>query len=790
MQYKSYFVKQQKYLLRLVVWLCLSGLYLPQLQAQFDVTQATYVPGNPFSVGAQETNPEGIAFSNDGRRMFVVGYASDAVSQYELSTPFDIATASFTPATNNPFSIANQSIYPTDIAFSSDGHKMFIVEADDEVNQYELSTAFDITTASFTPATNNPFLGATQGASAPSGITFSSDGRKMFIVDASDEVRQYELSTAFDITTASFTPAANNPISVESQETSSRGITFSADGRKMFIVGHGDNEINQYELSTAFDITTASFTPTTNNPFSVVTQEADPTGIAFSSDGHRMFIVGTENNEVNQYELSIAFDVTTASFTSKNPFSVEGRGYDITFSNDGHRMFIADITNDEVRQYKLSTAFDLTTASFTPTTNNPLSVGAQTSDLLGITFSSDGRKMFIVGGVFGSAEVNQYTLSTAFDITTASFTPATNNPFSVASFDRPEAYEAVPRDIAFSKDGLKMFIIGVKVNQYELTTAFDITTASFTPAANNPFSVGGTSITLSKDGLKMFIAGRGEVSQYALSTAFDITTASFTPTTNNPFSVVAQNGIAFSSDGRRMFMLGEDLVHQYTIAAPEINVQGNGVDIASEDTTPSATDHTSFSDLTTTTRTFTIQNTGTAALNLTGTPIVSIAGSSDFTITTQPSANTIVGGGSLTFEMTYTPNSTGVQTATISIESNDNDERAYTFVVGNEQDTQASVTALEEEQKSSLYIPTLFSSNTTTPFVRGKVEDIKQIKVKVYTTKGQLVFESANKTQLTQTGWTSGGLQVGIYLWTVEGSFTDDTPLNIQGKVRGKLLLY
>ncbi|TGV04606.1 choice-of-anchor D domain-containing protein [Flavivirga rizhaonensis] len=122
--------------------------------------------------------------------------------------------------------------------------------------------------------------------------------------------------------------------------------------------------------------------------------------------------------------------------------------------------------------------------------------------------------------------------------------------------------------------------------------------------------------------------------------------------------------------------------------APEINIQGNSTDIASGDTTPIAGDHTEFgfiANSTTFDRTFTIQNTGTSTLNLTGgTPIIDISGNAAFSILTQPSANTIASGGDLTFVVRFAPTTdvTNAQ-ATISIDNNDTtgSENPYTFVI-------------------------------------------------------------------------------------------------------------
>jgi autotransporter-associated beta strand protein len=118
--------------------------------------------------------------------------------------------------------------------------------------------------------------------------------------------------------------------------------------------------------------------------------------------------------------------------------------------------------------------------------------------------------------------------------------------------------------------------------------------------------------------------------------------------------------------------------------APEINVQGNSNSIVDGDITPATADHTDFGSVswgTTFTRTFTIQNIGTATLNLSGSPFVQLSGSSAFSVTTQPAASTIAAGANRTFIITFTPSAIGTQTATVIIGSDDSDEGTYNFSI-------------------------------------------------------------------------------------------------------------
>jgi len=253
---------------------------------------------NVFSVASQETNPMGIAFNNDGTKMFIVGYDGDNVYEYDLSTGFDVSTASYG---NKNFSVRTQDTIPVGIAFNNDGTKMFIVGYQNaDVNEYALSTGFDVSTAGYT----RNFSVRTQETS-PQGIAFNNDGTKMFIVGFNgDDVNEYALTTGFNLGDVNY----RQNFSIASEETSPQGIAFNGDGTKMFIVGDNGVEVNEYDLSTGFNVSTASYA---NKNFSVASEERSPQGIAFNGDGTKMFIVGDRGVEVNEYDLSTGFDLST-----------------------------------------------------------------------------------------------------------------------------------------------------------------------------------------------------------------------------------------------------------------------------------------------------------------------------------------------------------------------------------------------------------------------------------------------------------------------------------------------
>lgn len=77
-------------------------------------------------------------------------------------------------------------------------------------------------------------------------------------------------------------------------------------------------------------------------------------------------------------------------------------------------------------------------------------------------------------------------------------------------------------------------------------------------------------------------------------------------------------------------------------------------------------------------RTFTVKNIGTNTINLTGTPLVQIIGSSDFTVIQDPSSS-INTNNSSTFKIKFNPSSIGTKTAQVSIASNSDDVSPFLF---------------------------------------------------------------------------------------------------------------
>lgn len=495
------------------------------------------------SIAGYETTPTDVKFSSDGTKMYVLGDTRDAVLQYNLSTPYEPSTAVF-PRKN----VAAEEETPRGVEFKTDGTKMYVIgSTDDDINEYDLSTAWDVTTASYV----QNFSVSAQTGATPSKVRFKDDGTKMYVLSQTNtSVYQYSLSTAWNISTASYDSVS---FSVGSQEAVPNGMFFGDGGTKLYIVGSTSDTVYQYTLSSAWDLSTAIYASLS---FSVASQETVPNDVFFKSDGTIMYVMGTSGTDVNQYALLTPWDVSTASYTQvSSPTLVawysETSPRGIYIKPDGTQLYMVGEVTDSVWQQSMSSAWDVATL------RPGLYVNAQESAPNGLAFKSDGTKMYIVGTA--NDTVYQYSLATAWDVLTATYDSVS---FSVAT------QETEPRGIAFKTDGTKMYIIGSSgddVNEYALSGAWDISTASFTTNFSVSSQTGAVPVKVEfkDDGTKMYVLSdtNDTVFQYSLSSAWDISTASYDSVSYAVGSLTTTEttctGLAFADSGTKMYIVGQ-----------------------------------------------------------------------------------------------------------------------------------------------------------------------------------------------------------------------------------------
>jgi len=268
---------------------------------------------------------------------FIDEQITEAGAPVQIVGKFQLNAVSLT----DTFGVGSQDSRPTGLTFRPDGTQMYLTgNSNDDLIQYSLSTAFDVSTASFDLSFN---VSARDGK--PEGIALKPDGTQLYFIGSdNNNVYQYSLSTAFDISTRSFVRSFD----VSTQDGGPSGLAFKPDGSRLYVSGNNNDDIYQYNLSTAFDISTASFI----QAFDVGTQEPAPTGLTFKPDGSQMYVTGTSNDNAYQYSLSTAFDISTASFTQSFDVSTQDtRPQEIAFSPDGSRLYISGKATDTIYQY-------------------------------------------------------------------------------------------------------------------------------------------------------------------------------------------------------------------------------------------------------------------------------------------------------------------------------------------------------------------------------------------------------------------------------------------------------
>ena len=272
----------------------------PVIEGWIPIDEAVYETGKFKSAVGQDSQPVSVFFKPDGSKMYIMGLTNDTVFQYALSTPWDVSTAIF--ETGKFKSVAAQEPSPLSVFFKPDGIKMYILGNQNKtVNQYNLSTPWDVSTAIFE---TGKFKSVAAQDANTHDVFFKPDGTKMYILgNFNKSVYQYNLSTPWDVSTAIFETGKFK--SVVAQASSPTRASFKPDGSKMYIMGLANKTVYQYNLSTPWDVSTAIFE--TGKTKLVSAQDISPYGIFFKPDGSKMYIMGIANKTVYQYNTSETF---------------------------------------------------------------------------------------------------------------------------------------------------------------------------------------------------------------------------------------------------------------------------------------------------------------------------------------------------------------------------------------------------------------------------------------------------------------------------------------------------
>lgn len=545
--YFKMFKSPLRELLFLFICFCFSNsfsqelIYYPPNAYNFN----TVTSRNSNNTISRENLSTDVIFNTLGTKMYTVGQGTDYISQYSLTIPFDIQTA-----TKEKFlDVSSQEKAPESIIFNNDGTKLYVVGNEkDSIIQYNLTIAFDISTAVYNSSLN---ISATENIL--SGMTFNNNGTKLFLVGrGNNKIYEYSLSTAFLITTATLTTS----FSILDKENSVSGIRFNSTGNKFFIIGFSSDAINEYSLSNNFDLNS---TIVWQGGYNIASEDSSPHGITFNTDGTKMYTVGAEKNKVFSYNLSTPYDINSRTFTaSTDVLTIENNATGISYNDDGSKLYITGRSLGNITEYDLATNYDITTANYV----SSFSVTSEDTTPEAVRFNDTGTRMYVAGNT--NNKIYTYELSSPYTISSASFL----NDLNILPQDNK------PSGIAFNNDGTKLYLTGKHNNNiytYSLSSSYDITTASLiqtTSTSTIDNSING--LSFSNSGSKLFLIGSNKSNLYVfdLSTNFDVSTLSFDYKFPVATEEVTPNDLVLSKDGTSFSIIGttSDKITQYNVA--------------------------------------------------------------------------------------------------------------------------------------------------------------------------------------------------------------------------------
>ena len=239
---------------------------------------------------------------------------------------------------------------------------------------------------------------------------------------------------------------------VFAENTNVRGIFFKPDGTKLFMTGLAGIGIFEYDLSTAWDISSLTFVQSfSTTPYN------SPRGIAIKSDGTKVILNVAGTPVITEYDLagSPEWDISTATQGSPSIFdpspvsSIQG----LFVRTDGIKMYTTDVSSEGIDEFDLSIPWDVTSASHVQTNT---SLGFLNPN--GIDFKPDGTVAFIVSS--HSDRLYEFSLSTPWDISTLS------------SVQNVMAQVSGPVDVVIKPGGETVFLLdnfASKISEFSLT---------------------------------------------------------------------------------------------------------------------------------------------------------------------------------------------------------------------------------------------------------------------------------------------------------------------------------
>ena len=210
------------------------------------------------------------------------------------------------------------------------------------------------------------------------GMTFNSDGTRMFIGNNASTIRQYNLSTAWSISTAS--SSGNN---LSTPHTFCQGLALNSTGTRLYSADDDGRQLRTFTLSTANSLSGASFLSGR-----VVTSSTSTVSGLWMGNSNNTMVYQVPGYGLYRITLSSPSSLTT--ITQSEATDPEYASISCFLSPDGLKLFLTRQSEQVIDQYTLSSAYAISTLSLTKSTT------ISGSQLRALHFKSDGSKLFVL----------------------------------------------------------------------------------------------------------------------------------------------------------------------------------------------------------------------------------------------------------------------------------------------------------------------------------------------------------------------------------------------------------
>ena len=539
----------------------------------------------------------------NGLSLFTIWYNDNigynVLSKYNLSTPFDLSTATFQKSTR--LQINSDVSRVTSLCFL--GNKLFVAAFDPyrttstkysriiqyNVNYYDFPNQYSLN------ITASIYIHTSSAYPIYRGVTASHDGQYLFTITNDGRITKLNASSYNYI--YQMTGAGSLKINEYIGYPTFSEVSFSDDGSKIFITT--DNYVLSFDLPSPYDINLSPVSGEliNNHNYRSIGIESFTDGISnrefakstirIIDNGTKMLLNRSYSDKIYNFQLKNNLNISDIKYTGRSiNINVSGSSYyplSIFFKSDGTKFYTCyykSSSDQRIIQYNLATPWDISSYDY-----NPISLTLPFGNILytypnQLVFSSNGMNLYIVASKSNDNKIYKITLNTPWDIGSG-----VNSYTSYPITD--ENNISILRGIYFKPDGSKVYLTtGTKLFEYNLMIPWDISTISYSGnsydfASDNfifysfLFKNNGKELYILMDGIKYHVL------LFNLTEPWNISTATFANkahilslymssyTSGNNLNQTIGNLYSFfiSSNGKKMFelFLGSGAVKIYEL---------------------------------------------------------------------------------------------------------------------------------------------------------------------------------------------------------------------------------